>query len=445
MACLASPSAGRSACGCSCTKSPCRHSRPTSARCRNSQFARGLRDTGQDKIFAIAASDAVRHYLENAYQMPAPERTTEEFLQVAASHVWLHGELTTLLRRFLEFCDLAKFAGQQFGAEEREQLLNAAREFIEAAEKLRQPANRARPNQTRPRLRPAVNPAPTHFVRPVNLTFQDPEFLWLLLALPLLLFLRGRAGRAAAVQFSSVAIARQLGSAARSRAGWFLFALRALGLAAFSIALARPQLPETHAEQIDASGIDIVLVLDLSYSMASVDMSVDENNAVTRVDAAKQVMEDFIKRRPNDRIGMVAFATNPYLVSPITLDHDWLLQNLDRLHLTVIDGGSTAIGSGLGMAINRLRDLDSKSKVIILLTDGDNNAGVISPMAAAEAAAAYHVKIYTIGVGTENSSMPRNWSRDMAATSRRASLNASPTWPRPGTARETCGRSLTST
>jgi len=240
----------------------------------------------------------------------------------------------------------------------------------------------------------------------VNLTFHDPEFLWLLLALPLLLLLRGRTGRAAAIQFSSVAVARQLGTAARSRAGWFLFALRALGLAAFSIALARPQLPETHAEQIDASGIDIVLVLDLSYSMASVDMSVDENNAVTRVDAAKQVMEDFIKRRPNDRIGMVAFATNPYLVSPITLDHDWLLKNLDRLHLTVIDGGSTAIGSGLGMAINRLRDLDSKSKVIILLTDGDNNAGVISPMTAADAAKAYNIKIYTIGVGTENSSMP---------------------------------------
>jgi Ca-activated chloride channel family protein len=240
----------------------------------------------------------------------------------------------------------------------------------------------------------------------VNLSFQDPEFLWLLLALPLLLLLRGRAGRAAAVQFSSVAIARQMGTAARSRAGWFLFALRALGLAALSVALARPQLPETHSEQIDASGIDIVLVLDLSYSMASVDMSVDQNNIVTRVDAAKQVIEDFIKRRPDDRIGMVAFATSAYLVSPITLDHDWLLQNLDRLHLTVIDGSSTAIGAGLGMAINRLRGLESKSKLIILLTDGDNNAGTISPMNAAEAASSYHVKIDTIGVGTENSAMP---------------------------------------
>jgi hypothetical protein len=102
-------------------------------------FAQGLQNTGKDKVFASAASDAVRNYLENAYQMPAPERTTEEFLQVAARHAWLQGELTALLGRFLEFCDLAKFAGQQFGEEESAQLLNAAREFIEAAEKHRQP------------------------------------------------------------------------------------------------------------------------------------------------------------------------------------------------------------------------------------------------------------------------------------------------------------------
>lgn len=215
---------------------------------------------------------------------------------------------------------------------------------------------------------------------------------------PLLLFLRGRVGRPAAMQFSSTAIARQIGAVARSRAGWLLLSLRALALVAFVVALARPQLPEAHAEQIEASGIDIVLVLDMSYSMSSVDLSV--NDVVTRVDAAKQVMRDFIKRRPDDRIGMVVFGTEPYLVSPITLNHDWLLQNVDRLHLHLIDGGSTAIGTALGMASNRLRDLPSKSKVIILLTDGDNNAGNISPMAAADAAAAYKIKIYTVGVGS---------------------------------------------
>jgi len=229
--------------------------------------------------------------------------------------------------------------------------------------------------------------------------FQNPAFLWLLPAIPLLLLLRGRAGRVAAVQFSSVAVAKQVGAEARARAGWLLPALRAFGLAALLVALARPQLPEAHAEQIEASGIDIVLVLDLSYSMACVDLSVN-NDVVTRVDAAKQVMRDFIKKRPDDRIGIVAFGVEPYLVSPITLNHDWLLQNLDRLHLHSVDGAGTAIGSALGMAANRLRDLPSKSRVIILLTDGDNNAGNIAPIAAAEAAATYKIKIYTIGVGS---------------------------------------------
>ncbi|HVU37099.1 MAG TPA: VWA domain-containing protein [Opitutales bacterium] len=233
----------------------------------------------------------------------------------------------------------------------------------------------------------------------MNIEFQNPEYFWLLLALPLLLFLRGRAGRTAAVQFSSVAVARSVGASSRSRAGWLLFAFRALALGAFTVALARPQMPEAHSEQIDASGIDIVLVLDMSYSMASVDLSVGANT-VTRVDAAKNVMQKFIEKRPNDRIGLVAFGTSPYLVSPITLNHEWLLQNLERLHLKVIDGGSTAIGSALGMAANRLRDIDSKSRVIILLTDGDNNAGNISPIAAAEAASAYKIKIYTVGVGS---------------------------------------------
>lgn len=232
-----------------------------------------------------------------------------------------------------------------------------------------------------------------------NLTFESPEYFWLLLALPLLLLLRGRAGRVAAVQFSSVAVARQAGASARSRAGWLLFAFRAFALAAFTVALARPQIPEAHSEQVEASGIDIVLVLDMSYSMASVDLSTN-NDVVMRVDAAKKVMHDFIEKRPDDRIGLVAFGTSPYLVSPITLNHDWLMQNLDRLQLKVIDGGSTAIGSALGMAANRLRDLDSKSRVVILLTDGENNAGNISPMTAAEAANNYKIKIYTIGVGS---------------------------------------------
>lgn len=124
------------------------------------QVASALHAQGQDKKFAIAASDAVRRYLENAYKMPAPERTTEEFLVEAARHTWLQGELTVLLKRFLEFCDLAKFAGQQFGEEERVKLLDAARAFLDAAEKLRAPppvdAKTAKTVET-----PPIQPSPT--------------------------------------------------------------------------------------------------------------------------------------------------------------------------------------------------------------------------------------------------------------------------------------------
>lgn len=122
---------------------------------RDLEAARTLATHGQDKVFASAASDAVRHYLENAYRMPAPERTTEEFLAEAARQAWLRGELATLLRRFLEFCDLAKFAGQELGTPEREQLLSAAREFLDTAEKLRQPPPAANTSAT------AKPPTPT--------------------------------------------------------------------------------------------------------------------------------------------------------------------------------------------------------------------------------------------------------------------------------------------
>lgn len=124
---------------------------------RDLEKTRGYAAGGQDKAFAAATSDAVRHYLENAYKMPAPERTTEEFLAEAARHAWLRGELAARLRRFLEFCDLAKFAGQEFGTAEREQLLDAAREFLDAAEANRQPP--ARPAAAGPPP-PATPPRP---------------------------------------------------------------------------------------------------------------------------------------------------------------------------------------------------------------------------------------------------------------------------------------------
>jgi len=120
---------------------------------------------------------------------------------------------------------------------------------------------------------------------------------------------------------------------------------------------------------------------------------------LSRVDAVREAVGNFIQGRPNDRIGMVVFAGEAFLMSPLTLDHDWLLQNVDRLHVGLA-GDATAIGSALAVCANRLRDQKSKSKIIVLLTDGANNAGKITPLAAAQAAAALHIKIYTIGAGS---------------------------------------------
>ncbi len=162
------------------------------------------------------------------------------------------------------------------------------------------------------------------------------------------------------------------------------------------VGLARPQRMHSRTE-VTANGIDIVLGLDISGSMQALDFSVG-NSRVNRIDVVKAVVAQFIEDRPNDRIGLVAFAGYPYLVSPLTLDHDWLLQNLERVNVGMgVDG--TAIGSALAAAINHLRTTAAKSKVVILLTDGVNNSGKIAPLAAAEAARALGVKVYTIGVG----------------------------------------------
>jgi Ca-activated chloride channel homolog len=124
-----------------------------------------------------------------------------------------------------------------------------------------------------------------------------------------------------------------------------------------------------------------------------------DDRRVNRIEVVKSVVSKFIEERPDDRIGLIAFAAGPYLVSPLTLDHDWLQQNLERVSTAPADDDGTAIGSAIAAAVNRLRTTTAKSKVVILLTDGMNNTGKIAPLAAAEAARALGVKIYTIGVG----------------------------------------------
>ncbi|MBV9618491.1 MAG: VWA domain-containing protein [Verrucomicrobia bacterium] len=228
------------------------------------------------------------------------------------------------------------------------------------------------------------------------LTFERPWLLLLLLAIPLLAYLRGKRGLAAALTFSSTSTLREIGKQSASRVGKLLRALIFATLAIFVIAIARPQLGKS-LTQVEASGIDIMLVLDVSGSMLTKDFTIGGDEA-TRVDAIREVTRKFIEGRPNDRIGIIAFAGRPYVVSPMTLDHDWLLQNLERVRIGLVEDG-TAIGSAIAAAANRLNDKHSKSRVIVLLTDGENNAGKISPNTAAEAVKALKVHFYAIGAG----------------------------------------------
>lgn len=228
-------------------------------------------------------------------------------------------------------------------------------------------------------------------------TFAHPYLLLLLLLLPALAWLKGRRGRLAAFLYSSTQLVAGVAGQTRSRAGQFLAALRWLALALFIIALAQPRFTSSEAT-FRASGVDIVVAMDLSGSMESEDFEL-RGERVNRLAIAKDVLKKFVEKRPNDRIGLVAFAGKAYIACPLTLDHDFLEQNIDRLKLHLIEDG-TAIGSGLSAAANRLRDLKAKSKIVILMTDGQNNAGKIPPLTAAEAAKALGVKVYTIGIGT---------------------------------------------
>lgn len=230
------------------------------------------------------------------------------------------------------------------------------------------------------------------------LRFESPWLLLLLLLVPLIAWLRGRHGRAAALRYSSVALLAGLGGVHRARSGGWLFFLRLLAISLLILALARPQWGEGESTT-ESSGVDIMLAIDLSTSMWAHDFEV-RGRPTDRLTAVKNVVRTFIEARPDDRIGMVAFAGEAYLVSPLTLNHDWLQRQLDRLEIGLIEDG-TAIGSAITVLTNRLRDLEAESRVAILLTDGANTAGEIEPDIAAEAAAAYGIRIHTVGAGRE--------------------------------------------
>ncbi len=228
--------------------------------------------------------------------------------------------------------------------------------------------------------------------------FLYPHLLWFLALLPIIALLRGKRGAAPALVFSTTSLITFLAEGRKARPGRLLAALRLLALGLLIVACARPQQGSTTTE-IEASGIDILLAVDVSGSMEALDFTL-QGKPANRLDVVKSVIRQFVEQRPNDRIGLLAFSGRPYMVSPLTLDHDWLLQRLQSLSLGMVEDG-TAIGSAIGVGVNRLQEKDAKSRILILLTDGMNNAGTVPPIVAAEAAEALGIKVYTIGAGTK--------------------------------------------
>ena len=229
------------------------------------------------------------------------------------------------------------------------------------------------------------------------MTLRYPLILLLILLVPALVYLRYGQRRKLSLRFSDGGAVAQLPVSWAVTFQPFLPICYTFGLVLLIIATARPQKGLAES-RVNTEAVDIVLLVDVSTSMRAEDFTT-ATRALNRLDAAKMVIERFINDRPNDRIGMVAFSAMPYTVSPLTLDHGWLIQQMQRLETGMIEDG-TAIGDAIASAVNRLRDSVAKSKVVILLTDGMNNRGALSPENAAQAAKALHIKVYTVGAGS---------------------------------------------
>lgn len=224
--------------------------------------------------------------------------------------------------------------------------------------------------------------------------FEYPDLLWLLL-LPVLLLghyiWQELSGRKPHLRVSTAVPWKKGGTSALSFVRHLPFALRLAALSLIIVAIARPR-SSSEMEKIDTEGIDIVLTMDVSTSMLARDFRPD------RISAAKDIAIEFIAQRPSDRMGIVVFAGESYTQCPLTTDRATLINLMKEVQTDLIEDG-TAIGNGLATAVARMKDSDAKSRVVILLTDGVNNRGEISPQTAAEIAKTYGVRVYTIGVG----------------------------------------------
>ncbi|MBZ9777774.1 VWA domain-containing protein [Psychroflexus sp. CAK8W] len=226
-----------------------------------------------------------------------------------------------------------------------------------------------------------------------NFTFENPNWFWLLLSIPLAVFwyFKKRQQQTATLKISST---QGFTKSTLAQLRPLLFILKMLALVFLTIAMARPRTVDVTTKVKKTEGIDIIMAVDISASMLARDL---EPN---RLEALKKVANNFVNGRPNDRIGLVIYAGESYTKTPLTSDKSIIINALNDLDYTQNIEGGTAIGMGLATSVNKLKDSKAESKVIILLTDGENNAGFIDPITATQLATEYDIKTYTIGVGS---------------------------------------------
>ena len=227
-----------------------------------------------------------------------------------------------------------------------------------------------------------------------GIDFTQTGFLWLLMLVPILVLWYVLKNKKQTAQLSVSSIGGFKTTSIWTSVKHLLFGLRIIAIILVICALARPQTVDVSSKTKTTRGVDIVMAIDVSASMLAKDLKPN------RLEALKNVAADFIKGRPNDRIGLVEYAGESYTKTPITSDKSIVLQSLKNIRYNSIITGGTAIGMGLATAVNRIKDSRAKSKIIILLTDGVNNAGFIDPQTASELALEYGIKTYTIGLGT---------------------------------------------
>ncbi len=232
-----------------------------------------------------------------------------------------------------------------------------------------------------------------------NFTFENPSWFWLFLSIPLAVFWywRKRQEQTATLKISSTQGFSKKSTLAQLRP--LLFILKMLSLALLIIAMARPRTVDVSTKVKKTEGIDIIISVDISASMLARDLKPN------RIEALKDVARKFVQGRPNDRLGLVVYAGESYTKTPLTSDKSIMVSAINNLDYSQDIEGGTAIGMGLATSVNKLKDSEAESKVIILLTDGENNSGFIDPITATQLAVEYGIKTYTIAIGTKGMAM----------------------------------------